>query len=91
MADILDLLRQIGGGDLDDGNPNSDPKPSPSAKFDENSGNYMEERDIFHEGRIIATLDFNKKTGAWFLDTKELVKLSRVPNVVSLILAEEAK
>jgi len=51
----------------------------------------MEERDIFYNGRIVATLDYNKKTGAWFLDTSELVKLSRVPDAVSLILAEEAK
>jgi len=92
MTDILDLLSQISGDDSDNGRKSaSDPQRSPTAKYDKNSGNFMEERDIFYNGRIVATLDYKKKTGAWFLDTSELVKLSRVPDAVSLILAEEAK
>ena len=51
----------------------------------------MEVRDIYYRGNHVATLDYNKSTGAWFLDTQELVKLSRVPNVVDLILAEREK
>ena len=90
MPDIVDVLRKLQAAGLGGDIPLQE-VPGQTPVRDSASGDFMEPRDIFHEGKHIATLDYNPRTGAWFLDTSELLKLSRVPNAASLILAEEAK
>jgi len=93
MPDIVDVLRKLQAAGLgqEDGSTQAHQVPGQEQRKDAVTGELMEVRDIYHQGKHVATLDYNKTTGAWFLDTQELVKLSRVPNVVDLILAEERK
>jgi len=94
MPDIVDVLRKLqaaGLGQKKDSAHQPQQVPGQELRKDSVTGELMEVRDIYYLGKHIATLDYNKSTGAWFLDTQELVKLSRVPNVVDLILAEERK
>jgi len=93
MPDIVDVLKKLQAAGLGKrkGSPQPQHAPGQEVRKDAVTGELMEVRDIYHQGKHVATLDYNKTTGAWFLDTQELVKLSRVPNVVDLILAEERK
>lgn len=93
MPDIVDVLRKLQAAGLGKGKGSPQPQHASGQEVrkDAVTGELMEVRDIYYQGNHVATLDYNKSTGAWFLDTQELVKLSRVPNVVDLILAEEKK
>ena len=98
MADIVDVLRKIAAQRVKEGKPMAGPSGAaasqtegPSPILDPVSRQPMEERDIFHNGQFLATLDYCKQTGAWFLDTDELNKLLDVTNIVSIIQAEENK
>ncbi len=93
MPDIVDVLKQLQAAGLGQKKSLTQPQQVPGQELrrDAATGELMEVRDIYSQGNHVATLDYNKSTGAWFLDTQELVKLSRVPNVVDLILAEERK
>ena len=93
MPDIVDVLRKLQAAGLGQEEGSTQPQqiPGQEQRKDAVTGEIMEVRDIYYQGNHVATLDYNKTTGGWFLDTQELVKLSRVPNVVDLILAEERK
>jgi len=100
MADITDILDEIAEIYKNDSGPRvsgststtgSSPPPEHPVMFDAVTGEPMEQRDIFSNNKHVATLDFHKPTGAWFLDIGELTKLANVDNAVDLIRAEEAK
>ena len=87
MPDIIDVLDDIAEFYR---KVSMDGAPQPRMK-DAVTGEPMEQREIFSNNKHIATLDFHKSSGAWFLDLGELKKLASVPNAVDLIRAEEAK
>ena len=95
MADIVDVLKKIAAQRRKEGKPMAGPQGTSTGgntvnpPLDPVTQDPMEERDIFHNGQFVATLDYCKQTGAWFLDTEELNKLRNVPNIVSIIQAEE--
>ena len=95
MADIVDVLRKIAAQRVKEGKPMAGSSGAASSTVgpiplrDPVSLQPMEERDIFHNGQFLATLDYCKQSGGWFLDTDELNKLLNVPNIVSIIQAEE--
>jgi len=93
MPDIVDVLKKLQAAGLGQEKGSTQPQQIPGQELrrDAATGELMEVRDIYYQGNHVATLDYNKSTGGWFLDTQELVKLSRVPNVVDLILEEERK
>ena len=94
MADIVDVLRKIADQRRKEGKPlagASPPQATNPVLIDPVSNEPMEERDIYYDGQFVCTLDFCKSNKAWFLDLTELNKLLSVPNIVSVILAEENK
>lgn len=95
MADLVDVLKKIAAKRRKEGKPlaslpGSAPSPGTSP-VDPVTSEPMEERDIYYNGNFVATLDFCKSNKAWFLDLNELNKLLQIPNIVSIIQAEENK
>ena len=95
MADIVDVLKKIAEqrrkeGKTLAGAPGSGPSTG-NTPIDPITHEPMEERDIYYNGNFVATLDFCKSNKAWFLDLNELNKLLEIPNIVSIIQAEENK
>ena len=93
MADITDILDEIAEIYKNESGPgpSGSPPPQHPVMIDAVTGEPMEQREIFSNNKHVATLDFHKPTGAWFLDIGELKKLASVDNAVDLIRAEEAK
>lgn len=101
MPDITDVLSEIaefykdmpnrGLSPRDPGTGGSIPPPIHPVMYDAVTREPMEQREIFSNNKHVATLDFHKPSGAWFLDKGELRKLASVSNAVDLIRAEEEK